>query len=227
MIGSVYALLRRAKDILDSEGLGPLLVRGFHLLRGWMFRYGTYDLFEHSLEERDESQFLPRIDDFTLQIVRSNEEADQLATTIGFDFRRRFISARRCLDKGATAFCVFANGEIAHIGWVAFSEEAKKCFDRLPYEVDFLNKVACTGGTETIPKYRSKGLMTYGYFKRFEYLRQLGWQASRNAVEANNISSQKAHAKFRPRMLAKARHVYLLGWESWKETPPNPADSSR
>ncbi len=227
MIRSVCALLRRAMDILESEGLRPLLVRGLHVLRERMFRYGTYYLYEHSLEERDESQFLPRVDGFTLQIVCSNEEADQLATTIGFDFRRRFIDARRCLDKGATAFCVFANGEIAHIGWVAFSEEAKKCFDRLPYEVDFLNKVACTGGTETVPKYGGKGLMTYGYFKRLEYLRQLGWQASRNAVDVNNISSQKAHAKFRPRVLAKARHVYLLGWESWKETPPEPIDSNR
>ena len=202
-------------------------MRGFRLLRRRMFRHGTYYLYEHSLEQRDESQFLPRIDDFTLQVVRSNEEADQLATTMGFDFRRRFINARKRLDKGATAFCVFVNGEIAHIGWVALSEEAKKCFDRVPYQVDFLDGVACTGGTVTVPKYGSKGLMTYGYFERLEFLRQLGWKASRNAVEVNNISSQKAHAKFRPRILAKGRHVYLLGWESWKETPQKPTDGSR
>jgi len=51
---------------------------------------------------------------------------------MGSDFRRRFVMARRMLDKGAIAFCIFLKGEIAHIGWIALSEEAHKAVDNLP-----------------------------------------------------------------------------------------------
>jgi hypothetical protein len=138
---------------------------------------------------------------------------------MGSDFRRRFVTARRMLDKGAIAFCIFVKGEIAHIGWIALSEEAHKAVDNLPYRVGFLNHEACTGGTQTIPQYRGKGLMAYGYFKRFEFLREKGILVSRNAVAKSNIASQKAHAKFSPRVHAEAKHLRLLWWHFWKEKP--------
>ncbi len=219
MVSTLVAMLKRAKDILQTEGLKPLLTRGFDFVEDWSFVYGDYYLYEYTLKERNEADFLPGIKDFTLKIISSNEEADELAEAIGFDFRRRFVRARSMLDKGAIAFCIFARGEIAHIGWVALSEEAHKAVDSLPYKVDFLNHEACTGGTLTIPEYRSKGLMAYGYFKRFEFLRGKGILVSRNAVDKSNIASRKAHAKFGPRIYAEAKYLRLLWWHFWKEKP--------
>ena len=219
MIGRMSALLTRAKNIFRTEGLKPLLRRGFDFVRPWFFRYGNYYLYEHALEERNEADFMPGIRDLTVKIISTNEEADELAATTGFDIRRRFVRVRNSLDKGAIAFCFFVEGEIAHIGRVALSEEAKNTFDDLPYKVDFSNNEACTGGTETIPEYRGKGLMTYGYFKRFQFLREKGMIASRNAVSKSNIASQRAHAKFGPKICAEARYLKLLWWKFWKEIP--------
>jgi len=224
MISRLGVLLRRAKDILQTEGLRPLVGRGFDFVKASFFQYGNYYLYQHTVEERNEADFMPRIQDFTFKIVRTKEEADALAAAIGYDFRRRFVNAKRSLDKGAIAFCVFAKGEIAHIGWVALSEEAKKTFDRLPYKVDFSNGEACTGGTITVPKYRKKGLMAYGYFKRLQFLREQGVTASRNAVRVNNIASQRAQAKLGPRIYARARYLKLLWWGSWKERPIHDID---
>ena len=219
MISTFVAMLKRAKDILKTEGLKPLLTRGFAFVSVWLVAYGDYYLYEYTLKERNEADYLPEIQDFTFKIISSNEEADKLAEAMGSDFRRRFVMARRMLDKGAIAFCIFLKGEIAHIGWIALSEEAHKAVDNLPYKVDFLNHEACTGGTQTIPQYRSKGLMAYCYFKRFEFLREKGIVISRNAVAKSNIASQKAQAKFSPRVHAEAKHLKLLWWYFWKEKP--------
>jgi hypothetical protein len=219
MISTFVAMLKRAKDILRTEGLRPLLTRGFAFVSVWLIEYGDYYLYEHTLEDGNEADFLPEIQDFTFKIISSNEEADKLAEAMGSDFRRRFVTARSMLDKGAIAFCIFVKGEIAHIGWVALSEEAHKAVDNLPYRVDFSNNEACTGGTETIPQYRVKGLMTYCCVKRFQFLRENGKVISRNAVEKSNIASQKALAKFSPRMYAEAKYLKLLRWRFWKEKP--------
>ncbi len=219
MISMLVAMLKRARDILQTEGLKPLLTRGFDFASRLLLGYGDCYLYEYTLKERNEADFLPEIQDFTFKIISSNEEADKLAEAIGSDFRRRFVTARNKLDKGVIAFCIFVKGEIAHIGWVALSEEAHKAVDNLPYRVDFLNHEAYTGGTETISQYRSKGLMAYCYFKRFEFLRGKGIVVSRNAVAKSNIASQKAHAKFSPRVVAEARHLRLLRWHFRKEKP--------
>lgn len=219
MISALVVMLKRANDILKTEGLKPLLTRGFDFVKAWFFEYRDYYLYEYTLKERDEADYLPKIQDFTFKIISNNKEADELAEAIGSDFRGRFVRARNMLDRGAIAFCVFVKGEIAHIGWIALSVEAHKAVDNLPYRVDFLNHEACTGGTQTIPQYRSKGLMTYGYFKRFELLREKGILVSRNAVAKSNIASQKAHAKFSPRVHAEAKHLRLLWWHFWKEKP--------
>lgn len=219
MISMLIAILKRARDILQTEGLKHLLTRGFAFVRVQFFDWGDYYLYEYTLKERNEADYLPKIPDFTFKMVIRNEEADRLEEIIGSDFRRRFVKARSRLDKGAIAFCVFIEGEIAHIGWVALSEKAHRAVDNLPYKVDFSNNEACTGGTETIPQYRSKGLMTYGYFKRTEYLRGKGIVVSRNAIAKNNIASQKAHAKFNPRCYAEGEYLKLLWWRFWKEKP--------
>jgi len=211
-------LLRRAKEIFQTEGLLPLLRRGSVFLAGYFFRYDNYYLYEHTIKERNEADFLPKMQDFTFKVITTTRQADELAAA-GFNFGTHHPNARRDLDKGAAAFCFFINGELAHFGQVAMNEAAKNTFDSVPYQVNFSAKQACTGGTWTNPKYRGRGLMVYGYFKRFEFLREQGIETSRNGVEVGNIASQKAHAKFGPRIYGRGRYIKLFGWRHWKEMP--------
>jgi hypothetical protein len=221
----VSALLSRAMDILRREGPVEVTRRGLRYISQSLFRYGTFDLYEHSIELRDEDRFRPKVWDFTFRIVSSNEEADDLVRE-GFEDIRRLpvlVDVRKCLDSGAIAFCFFAGQELAHIGWVALSEEAKSCFDNLPYRVRFSNAQACTGGTVTLPKYRGNGFMQYGYFKRFQFLQAKGYSTTRNAVDRHNSAAQSAHGKFNPRVYGKARYLKVASWHWWKESPVSEA----
>ena len=184
----------------------------FRFLTQYILNYEHYYLYEHTLEEKDESKFLPKFHNFTFHIISSNEEADLLVKP-GEDFRDYIYGAREAFDGGAIAFCVFVDGEFAHIGWVALTERAKNTFDVIPYRVDFLNKEACTGGTVTHPEFGGKGLMKYGYFKRFQFLRENGILKSRNAVNAKNSISQTVHAKFHPRIYGEVHFVRFLKWK--------------
>jgi len=206
----------RAKDTLRKEGLISLARKGFTSLLLYFFRYQTCYVYEHTIGEMNEADFKPRIQDYTVQIISTKQQADELAAA-GFEFRSHTIHASRKLDKGAIAFCIFVGRELAHIGWIAMTEEAKKAVDHHPYYVDFANNEACTGATQTMPQYRGRGLMTYGYYIRFQFLRERGVRISRNSVDTNNIASQKVHAKFGPKICVEARYLKILRWRFWKE----------
>jgi hypothetical protein len=216
MTVGVARLLSRASSIIRREGPRELLRRG---IETYVFRHENRYVYEHTLLERNETDFLPRTEDYILRIVANNSEADRLASETGFDFRTRFSHARASLSNGAIAFCVFVGGKFAHIGWAALDEEGKNCFEPLPYRVDFANSQACTGGTWTEPEFRGLGLMAYGYFERFRFLREKGCTTSRNVVAVGNTISHRVHAKFGPRVCAKARQIKVLWWEWWKEVP--------
>jgi len=179
----------------------------------------TAYLYEHSVVPRDRNQFLPRLDSWELRVMRSNAEADAVAAEGFEDFRDAFVFARRSLDAGAVAFCVYVGSELAHVGWLAVDAAGKKSIDRAPYSVAFDSGQGCTGGTYTIPAYRGKGLMPYVCFERFEYLRARGFTSSRNCVEVSNVASQKAHARFNPTIYGTGRFRKVLWWHSWREEP--------
>ncbi|HEY49759.1 MAG TPA: hypothetical protein G4O13_06915 [Dehalococcoidia bacterium] len=212
-------LVKRARDIYKYQGLRPLLARVYDRVASFVFQYAHYYIFEHTLIERDEADFLPRIDNFTLHIIRTNKEAGEFEAATGFELRRRLVDVEEKLEKGAIGFCGFVGEEFAHIGWIAFSEKARKTFDTVPYKVDFSNGQACTGGSYTVPAFRGKGLMAYVYFRRFQFLREMGIKTTRNSVLTSNTASLKVHAKFGPKLLARGRRLKLMGRQSWKETP--------
>jgi len=226
MYRRLRSLPSRVKTVLQEEGLIPLITKGFAFLQGYFFQYSTFYLYEYTMKERNETDFMPRLQNFTFQIVSTNEQADELAAN-GIELSSLLIDARRHLDRGAVAFCILVGREIAHMGWVAMTEEAKNSLTPYPFEVDFSNRQAFTGGTVTLPKYRGKGLMAYGYYKRLQFLRERGITTSRNVVSTSNLISQRVHAKFNPKIYAKARYLKILGWQSWRETPiaPNIGDN--
>ncbi len=220
----VSVLFARAKHILETEGLVSLVKRSLIYVVSRVFRYYSVYLYEHSMAERNEEQFIPEINNLTFKIISTNEQADELVKD-GFEDIRWppvIVDVRKCLDNGAIAFCFFVDKELAHIGWVGLSKEAKNCFDAVPYHVYFSHNQACTGGTVTIPKYRANGLMQYGYYKRLQFLQERAYSTSRNAVDRNNTAAQKAHAKFAPKIYAKAYYLRIFCLKLWKESPITP-----
>ena len=63
------ALSTRARTVLREEGLATTLRKVVNFFRRFMFRYEKVYLYKHALEERAETDFLPGIDDFTVEIV--------------------------------------------------------------------------------------------------------------------------------------------------------------
>lgn len=212
------AILIGARDVFRMEGLAPSLRWAWSRLARFLFRYEGYYLCEYTLRQRNESDFMPGIRNFTFKIVSTEAQADKLAAA-GFELPLGITNARYRLGKGAIAFCIFVERKLAHIGWVAMTKEAKKSLKQFLYRVDFSDKEACTGGSLTIPKYRGKGLMTYGFFKRLQFLNEKGIITSRNSVAIHNIATQRVLAKFDPMVYAKARYLKVLWWKSWKEQP--------
>lgn len=222
MKNTLNALFIRIKYIWQEEGLIPLLRSGLTFLAEHTFQYGTFYLYEYKIKEGNEADFMPKIRNFTFHIVSTNQQADELAAN-GFDFHPYSYQARRNLDKGAIAFCLFVGQELAHISWVALTQEAMDAFQHYPYYIDFLNKEACTGGDLTIPKYRRKGLQIYVSFKRTQFLWEKGIRVVRTMTAKDNIASQEVINKFNPRVCTKARYLRILRWKFWKETPLVPS----
>jgi hypothetical protein len=218
------SLIARARHILKTEGLISLAGKALNYLRRRLFLYQNVYLYEHTLKERNGADYMPGLQGFTHRVIASNRQADEVASEGFDDIRNRpvLLDARRCLDKGAIAFCIFVGTELAHISWAATSEQAKKTFDALPYRVAFSQGQVCTGGTVTLPEYRGSGFMGYGYYKKLDYLRQRGYATSRNAVAKGNVASQKVHARFGPRIYAQARYLRILRWTLWRESPYRP-----
>ena len=220
MVSKLTTLLRRAKQILQTEGLWTVLRRGLEFFR--VFQYGTYYLYESHppeiLQVKTEAECMPKIKNFTFKIISTNQEADELEAE-GLEFRSQVTAAREKLDKGVVALCVFVEENLAYIGWDAFTEEAKKMIDPLPYKVDFANNEVCGGGAWTTPKYRRMGLTTYAGFKEHQFLTERGIVTNRYSISMSNIACQDMAAKFGDRVYAEARYLRILWWKSWKEKP--------
>jgi len=215
----VAILLRRAADIVQTEGLLTAMTRAASFVRRGFFTYAHVYLYEVRPGDLREGDFAPALRDATCVRVHSNKEADELALRVGRDFRRHYVDARRHLDSGAVAHCIFHEGEIVYIGWVGMSEDAQTSLHQPPYRVDFDGDEALTAGGWTDPRYRRMGLAAHGYSKRLEFLRSRGTRVARAVVSTDNIPSQKLLAKLGGRRYAEGRCLWLLRWRFWREVP--------
>lgn len=221
----------RGKNILYSTKYRVNRILQLISEEGWLILFITlvrnfigipcerFYLFRHTIIDRNAEDFMPNIRDFEHFILRDIQEMETLESK-GYKFISRGISTKIALNNGVIVFCVFVNKELAHIGRLALTGNAKSYVDNLPFEVDFNRGEACTGGTWTSPKYRGKGLMKYGYYQRFEFLRGLGVKISRNAVNITNIASRRVHEKFNPEIYgeAKSRKLFFI-FQFWNEKP--------
>ena len=218
---SLTALFERAKQVYQTERFVSLVRRVLSFLAYCFFQYRTYYLYADRTEDLlalHEADFKPSIDGFTLKIVSSNEEADELEAE-GLQFRSHVNNARQRLDKGAVAFCIFIGSELAHIGWAALSEEAKSSIGEPPYKVDFSNKEGCTGDIWTNPKYRRMGLSSYGYMRRLRFMLNNGIVTNRTVANKRNVLSLQFATKTDVPPCAEGRYLRILCWKSWKEKP--------
>ena len=212
----------RACAILRNEGPMSLLqhiAQFARLLGRRLYWQRDVYLYRYRLIERDRTQYLPRIESYELRVLETDAQADELVDEGFEDFRTRLLLTARHLSHGAVAFCVYVDKRLAYIGWVATDNEGKACGDSLPYRVAFADGEACAVGSYTTPEYRGRGLIVYGLYERFEYLRQKGYRFARSSIDVHNLSSQRANAKLSPEILGTGRFRRILCWSRWTERP--------
>jgi len=200
-------LFSQAKYIIENEGIGSLISR---LVKHGIYLHQVFIIYDHILREIDASGFNPRTDNFTFKLLQSWQEAEQLIAG-GYDLQIKPTRLKHRLEKGAPAFCVFFGKHLASIGFVAVDRTAKDALGQPPYQVDFLNNEACTGGGWTDTRYRGTGFATYIYFERLKYLRERGKHIARAAVLSDNASSHALHAKFKPEIRGELHIFRIMG----------------
>lgn len=229
MILAATFLLKRARYISRAEGWGTLSRLAIITLAGYFFQHKAYYLYRTDLEiisDRSEAEFMPKIKNFTLKIIGNGLSINELPDDIQEAWPHT-INARQRLDKGAIAFCLFIGGELAHISWVATTEEAKRTIDSLPYRVDFSNKEACIADVVTKSRYRGAGISSYVSFMVKKFLKTRGVVALRFVIATDNIAPQRSHAKFTPELQARVSYWKVLCWQFWKEEPISQAGHHR
>ena len=202
----------------------PLAKSSFAFVTDHLFKSQTYTLLEHSpsvIQNMSKDDLMPRVGDFTLKIVATNAEADELEDK-GFEFRSCAFNSRERLDKGAVAFVVFVGGEFGSVAWVAMSKEALDTLGEPPVQMDFARGEALTGAVHTNPKYRRMRLNLYMGLHIRQFLLDQDIAIMRGAVANANIASLRANDKFNPRVYAKGRYLRVLWWKAWKEQPLTP-----
>jgi RimJ/RimL family protein N-acetyltransferase len=214
---SIVYNLNNAVFAIREDGWISFLKSQAHEILG--FPCESYFVYEHAIKERNPADFRTSLEDFEEFIIRDKKEIDELESR-GYKFGFQKISNKIALANRVIVHCVFVNKELAHVGRLGLTKKAKKYVDGLSYNVDFEHNEAVTGGTWTNPKFRGKGLMTYIYYQRFEFLRGLGVKTVRNAVDITNEASNKVHAKFEPKITSTIRYrPFLYFFKYWRETP--------
>lgn len=215
------SLFKRVRQIHRSEGLGALLRAGLRLLTSHLFEYHAYYLYAIALEDASDLHDTappPPIDNASYRIVSSNGQADDLDAE-GLEFRSMIPDARERLDSGAVATCIFIGHELAHIVWVAMSQEAKDIFRDPPFRIDFSGGECWSTGAWTEPKYRRLGLLAYSDKMRRQFLLGQGVRTSLWSIKKRNIPPQRFVNRLSPQISREGRYLRVLWWKSWSESP--------
>jgi len=214
-------LSTRARQIYQDEGFVSLLRRGFAFVCSYFFFYRVYYLFVcdlRNLRQLNEADLLPALQDYSIKIVTTSQEAAQLEAN-GCDFRSHDPGAFRMLNSGAIAFCIFSGHELASIGWAATTQSAQNAIGEQPYHVDFSNSEAYSGRFWTSPKHRHKGLATHITLILYTYLRKNGTQVGRTMAEIGNDVTMRICTNTGFNVHARGSYLRVFRWKSWRERP--------
>jgi len=222
-------LFRRSASIYQTEGPLPLVKQATAYAVRRLFRYETYYLYESdssTYRRSIDTDFVLKVDGLSFRVIQTNEEADELEAQ-GFQFREHAGDARRKLNNGAIAFCVFVGHELGNMGWLCTTKQAKDSLNEPPPEVDFSKGEAWAGGAWTNPKYRRMGLHTYCGLKRDEWWLQKGIVKSKWAVAKTNVASLTAESRTGSVIYGEGRLIKVLWWKSWRESRLTPQEQNR
>jgi len=218
-------LAGRVSGVYRERGLPGLLRRGFAFLLCCFFEYRTFYLTGYNLEslpQLDEAAFVPRVDGLSFRVVCSNKDPDALeAECLEFasasgDFR---FDARRALDGGAIACCIYVGKELASIGWIALTRHAMDSLNERRMRIDFARGESFTGNMWTNPKYRGMGLRLYRMYKKRRLLAEKGIKATRGYAAKRNVDAVRGIGRIDSTVDGEARYLRILWWKSWRETP--------
>jgi hypothetical protein len=219
-VGRIADEFEKARQVYRTEGLVSLLRRGLRFLVYCVFEYRSYWLYAErpgDIQELNESDFMPKIADFTPKVVSSNAEADELEAK-GFEFRSQIPHAREILDSGAVGLCIFVGRELANMGWLVTSQRAMDIVGEPPCRVDFADNEVVGTGAWTNPKYRHLRLRAYSRFMSLQASRERGAEVKRGVIAKRNVAAMKSRASVNPPR-GEGRYLRVLWWKSWKERP--------
>jgi hypothetical protein len=213
-----------AAHILKEEGPVVLTSRALSWLLRHAFQYRHYYVAIVTKSEEDEADFAPRIKDFSVKVVATPAEIDNLQTE-GFSLGAHEASVRRFVDCGAHVWCVFVGTELAHINCMAFDERGKRVIDPVPFRVEFRNGEICGGTAVTVPKFRRLHIRTYiGYLRR-QWAWEHGFLAMKNSFDTTNIAALAEASRYRSQIVSECRYVKFLWIRHVSETKVGPIDA--
>ncbi|MBE9505798.1 MAG: hypothetical protein IMY84_03205 [Chloroflexi bacterium] len=215
-------LMARARRLLKTEGVRGLMLGIARFGSAPVHRafwWESFRVYEFVLTELGEVSLAPPVAGLEVHVIECEDDADRLVQEGYEDFRLTIGSSGRRLESGAVAFCAHVDGVLAHVAWVALSEDAKRSFDVLPYAVDFANGEGCSGGSWTFPRYRGWGIYRYVMGWRLAYLQSHGCTLCRNATLADNVAALRGQEVFPHRVIGRAHVRRLFGRTRWTEYP--------
>ena len=219
---SPVSVIRCAWSLVRTEGFLGLLYglgRFVVALTHQVYRSERYRLYELRIDEAGSLPIDAPLEQLRLCVVETTEDAVRLAAQGYEDILLAIPGLARRLDSGAVAVCAFVDMAFASIDWMAFSEEAKRSFDRFPFRVEFENGEACTGGAFTARRFRGKGIATYRLSRQLLYMRNHGYHVCRNAIAVGNVPSQRCVERFGARFDRVAHCRRVFRWTKWTEYP--------
>jgi len=118
---------------------------------------------------------------------------------------------RIMFDVNALAFCAIIDRHLAHITWVALSDEAKEKVEPWPMAINW-NVEACWGLAQTSPAYKRMGLYSCVHAQIGMYLKKNGIQNNKFTVKKSNLPSNKAMSHFNPIIFADGYFFKFFFW---------------
>lgn len=227
-MAKLCTLLRRAREVWQTEGLFSLLRKVIQVIKPHSFLYKPLFLYENDLAEtlrlnKPSSKF--DIDNLTTKIIATNKQAEDLEDE-EFAFLSYAASDNRDfkyhdkLSKGAIAFCTYVGKDPATIAWAITTKQSLDSISSLSIKVDFSNGEVYVMDFWTNPKHRRKGLCQYNLIcNQFPFLMENGTRMVRSCTESSNKPSQSLHEQSGFRKYADGRYMHFLWWKFWKETP--------
>ena len=159
----------------------------------------------------------PLVDGLESHFLCGEHDAEALKDQGYEDVRHVIRTAARRLRRGAVCVSVFVNREIAHVEWLALSEEVRRAIFPTPCFVDFGGGEAAWGGAHTVAAYRGKGVFRYGMACALRYCNERGCRALIGATAVANAPSMHGQTPYAPRVRVLLRHECSLMRCRWVE----------